>query len=73
MAHIFKEVTGFSPIQYQNNLKIQEAKSLLLKTDVSVEYIADILGYSSIAHFSKQFKAHTNLSPLNYRKHHLKQ
>ena len=72
-AHIFKEVTGFSPIQYQNNLKIQEAKSLLLKTDVSVEFIADILGYSSIAHFSKQFKAHTNLSPLNYRKHHLKQ
>lgn len=72
-AHIFKEVTGFSPIQYQNNLKIQEAKSLLLKTDVSVEYIADILGYSSIAHFSKQFKANTNLSPLNYRKHHLKQ
>ena len=67
-AHIFKKHIGISPIQYRNILRINNAKTLLLTTNLSIEDIAFQLGYTSVSIFSKRFKEATNLSPLNYRK-----
>lgn len=63
----FKEFTGMSPKQYQIQLKLNHAKSLLLGSDLPVKFIAFESGYESIYHFSKIFKEKTGYSPSEFR------
>ncbi len=53
---IFKEVTGYSPIQYMHHLRVMEACSLLLNTGMSIVNIANHLGYYDTSYFSRTFK-----------------
>ena len=48
-------------------LKLNQAKSLLLGTDMPVKIIAFETGFESIYHFSKVFKEKTGSSPSQYR------
>lgn len=56
-----------APKQYALQLRLDHAKTLLLESSFSVEAIAESLGYSEPAHFSRQFKAHTGVSPRDFR------
>ncbi len=62
----FKKQTGVSVIQYYIDLKIDRAKKLLSQQKFTVSEIADSLGFSSVYYFSRQFKAHTDMSPTEY-------
>lgn len=62
----FKKKTGFSVIQYYIDLKIDKAKKLLSQQKFTVSEIADMLGFSSVYYFSRQFKTHTDMSPTEY-------
>lgn len=53
----FREETGISLCGYIRNRKMEEAQSLLLNTGHSISEIAEMLGYSSVSHFSKSYKA----------------
>lgn len=53
----FREETGVSLCSYIRNRKMEEAQSLLLNTSHSISEIAEMLGYSSVSHFSKLYKA----------------
>lgn len=64
---MFKEHTGFSPAQYQQQLRIERAKELLLGTSKSVKEIAFRLQYESPEHFSTLFKKKTGQSPIAFR------
>lgn len=64
----FKEAMGCSPIEYRNKLRLTRAMSYLKFGDISVQEISDTLGYSTVSHFIKEFKSHTDISPLQYRK-----
>lgn len=66
-AHIFKSLTGTSPIEYKNNLRIENAKNMLINTNASVEEIGFEVGYDNLANFSKAFKNKTGVSPMQYR------
>lgn len=66
-AHIFKSLTGSAPIEYRNNLRIDNAKNILLNSTASIEEIAFSLGYDNLANFSKAFKNKTGCSPTQYR------
>ena len=68
LRHMFKSQTGLSPKQYFISMKIKRAQSLLISTDYCVGYIASSVGYDDIQEFSKLFKKHNNLSPMQYRK-----
>ena len=71
---LFKETTGHPPGEYFIEMKMNRAKQLLL-TDMSVQEIADQLGFDSVYYFSRQFKARTGKSPSAYRQdlsHHLR-
>lgn len=59
---------GISPLQYLNQLRIQESKSMLLETDISIHAIASGVGIPNTSHFIKLFKRETNLTPAEYRK-----
>ncbi len=62
----FKKKTGFSILQYFISLKIEKAKKLLSQQKYTVCEISDMLGFSSVYYFSRQFKTHTNMSPTKY-------
>ncbi|WP_276353291.1 helix-turn-helix domain-containing protein [Cohnella caldifontis] len=64
---IFKKVYGQSPRQYLSAIKLKKAKELLLESELSVDKIAEILGFSSISHFSRQFKRWAGFPPNRYR------
>lgn len=65
---VFKTYTGIAPGQYLQQLRIEQAKSLLLSRSRSVKSIAYDLNFTSAFHFSALFKAKTGLSPLQYQK-----
>jgi AraC-like DNA-binding protein len=64
---VFKQYTGFSPVQYQMEIKIQKAKELLTSTTMPVKEISYELNFESISYFVTLFKTKTGFSPMNYR------
>lgn len=69
-SHIFKKWYGISPMQYYNGKKMEQACSLLLETDLSVDKIAEQLGYLDTGYFRKAFKNNFGITPTSYRKGH---
>ena len=59
----FKRQTGYSPREYENMMKLNRARDLLLREQRSVSETADILGYSSVYYFSRAFKKQFSQSP----------
>jgi len=64
---LFTEVTGTSPIDYIQSLRIKKAKEMLRSDYSSITDIAQALGYGNIYDFSRAFKKCTGLSPLQYK------
>lgn len=63
----FKGRMKKSFLQYVNDLKLDYAKELLIKTDKSISEIAYSCGYNSPSHFCSIFKKAFNKSPKKYR------
>jgi AraC-like DNA-binding protein len=63
----FKEYTGFAPIQYIQELKLQYAKELLWTTQHTIKEIAFMLNFENAEYFSVFFKKKQRLTPLEYR------
>jgi AraC-like DNA-binding protein len=59
----FKEVTGTTPLQYQKDLRLTEARNLLLNTGQKVAEAAFAVGYESPAQFSRDFSRKFGSSP----------
>ena len=66
----FKEVTGYSPIQYFINMKMQHACYLLKNQSSSIKQIGASLGYEDPYYFSRIFKKALGVSPSQYQKAH---
>lgn len=67
-SYVFKQYTGKNFVTYLKELRIQEAKRLLEKTDMRVIEISQAVGYENEKHFMKTFKAICGVSPTEYRK-----
>ncbi len=67
-SRLFKKYTGFSPLDYALNCKIDRAIYLLKSTGSSVGEIAYQLGYGSEAAFGNAFKRKTGIPPGRFRK-----
>ena len=66
-SRVFKEATGFTPIEYRNGIRIEHAKELLKSSYLSISEIAESLGYTSAAYFSSAFKREIGMPPVEYR------
>lgn len=64
----FKQRMGISPKQYHLQVRLAKARDLLANTPKSIKEIADILGFESAFHLSKQFKSRMGESPATWRK-----
>ena len=67
LGHIFKVRTGKSIKEYCNVQKTEQAKRLLVESDMSVEDIAARAGFNSVTYFDRVFRKLTGLSPRAYR------
>lgn len=63
----FKEITGMTPNQYMNHIKINEAKALLSNTGLNINEVADLLGFQNAFYFSKLFKKLTGKCPREWK------
>lgn len=63
----FSSCQGITLEKYILNRRIEKVKELLVYSDQPISDIAFNLGYSSVAHLSKQFKAITGLNLSHFR------
>ncbi len=68
LSKLFSEVSGTTIEKYFIAQKIERAKEFLAYGELSLNEIADLLGYSSAAYLSAQFKSVTGLTPSYFRK-----
>ncbi len=54
-AH-FKSVTGLTPLQFQKQLQLQEARRLMLSQDLDAATAGYEVGYNDASHFSREYK-----------------
>lgn len=64
---LFKEQTGFSPVDYFIHLKVQRACMLLAVTHQTVHEISQAVGYDDPYYFSRIFKRIVGIAPSKYR------
>jgi len=62
--HHFKAVTAMSPLQFQKQLRLQEARRLLLAGDVDAATAGYQVGYGDPSHFSREYKRHFGQAPM---------
>ena len=64
----FRQATGYTPIEYVQTLRMEEAKQLLETTDADTDTVAAEVGYEDPASFRRVFKRHTGVTPARYRR-----
>lgn len=63
----FKAVTSFTPLQYVKQLRLQEARRLLVSTHLDAAEVAFRIGYDSPSQFSREYVRMFGQSPLRDR------
>ncbi len=67
LYRIFKKRMSMTPIQYLTRLRMEKAKMLLTRTDISIIEISEYIGINSRQYFTSLFKKYTNKTPSEYR------
>ena len=66
-SKLFKEATGENFIEYLTNIRMEKAKELLQKSEMSMKEICAMCGYSDPNYFSRTFKKNVGLTPTEYK------
>lgn len=61
--HHFKAITDMSPLQYQKQLRLQEARQLMLGENLDAASAGFRVGYGDPSHFSRDYKKHFGTPP----------
>lgn len=69
---VFKRETGKSIVNYLIDIRLEEAKTLLLNNEYSVKEVSKRVGYEDYNYFSRLFKQRNGYTPTNYRNSVLK-
>ena len=67
MAHVFKDTTGYSLMQYITRRRLGEAQRLLITTDYSITQIGNMVGYGNPSHFNTVFTKYIGVAPGKFR------
>ncbi|WP_429147565.1 helix-turn-helix domain-containing protein [Anaerotaenia torta] len=62
-CRIFKEVTGYTTVNFLNMVRCANAKKLLQSSKYNVEEAALLCGFDNLSYFSKTYKKHMNRLP----------
>jgi transcriptional regulator GlxA family with amidase domain len=67
-ARRFRAATGYSPLEYVQALRIEEAKQILETSAAAVEEVGREVGYDDVASFRRLFRRLAGMSPSEYRR-----
>lgn len=70
LCRLFKNCLDMRPYTYITFRRIQEAKKLLFDTELSIQEIAEKIGYNSTSYFCAKFKKLEKMSPEKFRNMH---
>ncbi len=62
--HQFKAVTAMSPLQFQKQLRLQEARRLMLGENLDAANAAYRVGYQDASHFNREYKSVFGVPPM---------
>lgn len=68
LFYAFTKHSKIGPGEYIIRYRLEKAKKLLLDTNLNIKQISELIGYYDSLYFSRIFKKHYGLSPMNYRK-----
>ena len=68
LTALFHKHLQISPGEYIRRIKLQESKQMIREGDLNFTQISDILHYSTVHHFSRQFKEKFGITPTEYSK-----
>ena len=63
--HHFRSITAMSPLQFQKQLRLQEARRLMLAENLDAASAGYRVGYNDASHFSRDYKNLFGLPPLS--------
>lgn len=64
LHHHFKSLTAMSPLQYQKQIRLQEARKLMLLESIDAATVARRVGYESPSQFSREYRRLFGAPPL---------
>jgi AraC-like DNA-binding protein len=67
LARLFKSSIGSAPSDYLRSFRLERARENLSRGEKSIAQVAHECGFEDAAYFSRAFKTHFSLSPLEYR------
>jgi AraC family transcriptional regulator len=66
-SRLFKQSTGLTPWQYVSQRRLEIAKQLLAKQELSIAEISDRLGFTNQQQLTTFFRKHMGIAPFVYR------
>ncbi len=70
LSRLFKEYMNEPIGEYIQKVKLSSARDILVNSDISITELCDLIGHSSMSHFSNTFKKTYGLAPGKYREIH---
>lgn len=67
LSKLFHEQTGSSPSRYLTDIRMRQARKLLMDTNLTVKEIAVRVGFPDPFHFSRSFRNAVGISPVQFR------
>lgn len=71
-SKVFKEETGENFIEYLTSVRMEQAKILLKKPELSMKEICSMTGYADPNYFSRSFKKNVGVTPTEYKESNMK-
>lgn len=70
LSNLFKKQSGQNFIDYLIDLRLHEAKRMLVQHEYKIYEVAEKSGFNDVKYFSKLFKKMTQMTPVEYREKH---
>ncbi len=64
----FQKAVGMTPLEYVHAIRLEEAKKLLETTELTLDLLAERVGYEDPTFFSRLFRRSVGLTPAQYRR-----
>ena len=68
LTDCFRQEQGVTPMEYLNRYRIYQARKLLENSDLTITQIAQAVGFSESAHFTRTFQREVSMTPRAYRR-----
>lgn len=66
-SRVFHDIVGMPPIEYVRNCRLEQIKSLLISTEMSISEIAARCGFDDVNYFRTFFRRYVCMTPSEYR------